>query len=93
MPKEALDIEEGANLSITIDVQPPLSDEERIKLTKSAAGSWKGSRDPAELKRGIIPVSFCPTSDRTMNVCRGFRRNSRQGGKSATTRPTSRLWT
>ena len=53
VPKEALDIEEGANLSITIDVQPPLSDEERIKLTKSAAGSWKGSRDPAELKRMI----------------------------------------
>ncbi len=53
MPKEALDIEEGANLSITIDVKPPLSGEERIKLTKSAAGSWKGSRDPAELKRMI----------------------------------------
>ena len=53
VPMEALDIEEGADLSITIDVKPPLSGEERIKLTKSAAGSWKGSRDPVELKRMI----------------------------------------
>ena len=51
VPMEALDIEEGADLSITIDIRPPLSDEERIELTKSAAGSWKGSGDPAEMKR------------------------------------------
>ena len=51
VPMEALDIEEGADLSITIDVRPPLSDQERIELTKSAAGSWEGSDDPSELKR------------------------------------------
>ena len=53
VPMEALDIEEGADLSITIDIRPPLSDEERINLTKSAAGSWKGSGDPGELKRTL----------------------------------------
>lgn len=53
VPMEALDIEDGADLSITIDFRPPISDEERIKLTKSAAGGWKGSGAPGELKRTL----------------------------------------
>ncbi len=53
VPLERLDIEEGAELSIDIDVEPRRSDEERMKRTMSAAGGWKGSHDPEELKRTL----------------------------------------
>ena len=51
MPLEPLDLEEGREVMVSIDADPQLSDEERLKITKSAAGGWKGSQDPEELKR------------------------------------------
>ena len=53
VPLERLDIEEGAELSVDIDVEPQLSFEERIEITKSSAGGWKGLHDPEELKRTL----------------------------------------
>ena len=104
VPLERLDIEEGAELSVEIDVEPRSSDQERIKrtmsaardqerpydtevptineifddirkslshipkaaepeprlsfeerieITKSSAGGWKGLHDPEEFKRMI----------------------------------------
>ena len=51
MPLEPLDLEEGREVMVSIDADSQLSDEERLKITKSAAGGWKGSHDPEELKR------------------------------------------
>ena len=53
IPIERLDIEEGAELSVDIDIQPRRSDKERIKRTMSAAGGWKGHHDPEALKRTL----------------------------------------
>ena len=46
IPLEDLDIEEGAELSIDINVESRASGQERIKRTMSAAGGWKRNRDP-----------------------------------------------
>ena len=53
VPLERLDIEEGAELSVDIDIAPSRSDQERMKRTMSAAGGWKGHHDPEELKRTL----------------------------------------
>ena len=53
VPLERLDIEEGAELSVDIDVAPGRSDQERMKRTMSSAGGWKGLHDPEEFKRTI----------------------------------------
>ena len=55
VPFERLDIEEGAELSVEIaaESESRLSFEERIEITKSSAGSWKGLHDPEEFKRMI----------------------------------------
>ena len=53
IPLERLDIEEGAELSVDIDIQPRRSDKERMKRTMSAAGGWKGHHDPESLKRTL----------------------------------------
>ena len=52
-PLEKLDLEEGAEITLSIDDGPELSLEERIEKMKSAAGAWKGKHDPEELKRMI----------------------------------------
>ena len=53
VPLERLDIEEGADLSVDIDVEPHASNHDRMKRTMSAAGGWKGRHDPEELKRTL----------------------------------------
>lgn len=50
-PLEPLDLEEGAEVVISIDAISDNPSEERIKTTLSAAGGWKGTRDPDELIR------------------------------------------
>ena len=52
-PLEKLDLEEGAEVTLSIEVEERLSKEERIERSKSAAGAWKGKRDPEELKRKL----------------------------------------
>ena len=51
---EPLDIEEGANLRVSIEVESPASRADRSrKALRAAAGGWKGSHDPDELIRDI----------------------------------------
>ena len=52
-PEFALDLKEGDEVTLTVESQPPLSFEERIEITKSSAGGWKGLHDPEEFKRTI----------------------------------------
>ena len=52
-PEFSLDLEEGAEITLTVESQPSLSFEERIEITKSAAGGWKGLHDPEEFKSMI----------------------------------------
>ena len=50
-PLEPLDLEDGAEVFISIDAPLDTPSEERVKTTKSAAGGWKGSQDPDRLIR------------------------------------------
>ena len=52
-PETPLALEEGAEVTLTVESEPSLSLEERIELTKSSAGGWKGLHDPEEFKRTI----------------------------------------
>ena len=50
VPMETLDIEEGASLLVSIEVQSQVSDAERgLKALRATAGGWKGTHDPDEL--------------------------------------------
>ena len=54
VPLEPLDLEEGANLSISIEVESKASRAERgLKALRATAGSWKGAQDADELVREI----------------------------------------
>ena len=62
-PLDPLDLEEGSEVMVSVESAPAdtirkesidthqQSFEERIKITQSAAGGWKGSGDPEALKR------------------------------------------
>ena len=52
-PLVPLDLSEGDVVTLAIEVEERLSKEERIERSKSAAGAWKGKRDPEELKRKL----------------------------------------
>ena len=54
MPLEPLDIEEGASLRVSVEVESRASRTERgLKALRAAAGGWKGSHNPDELIRDI----------------------------------------
>ena len=53
VPLEPLDIEEGADLSVDIQIKPARSAEERRKRTISAIGAWKDREDIEEMKRRL----------------------------------------
>ena len=61
-PLEPLDLEEGAEVTVSIDTKR-LSLEERIKITMSSAGGWAGSHDPEELKRMIYEARITGSRD------------------------------
>ncbi len=45
-PLEPLDLNDGAEITVTLeDMSPPLSEEERRKRFLSSAGGWKGIVD------------------------------------------------
>ena len=45
MPAVPLDIEEGAEVTLSVEVVHKLSLEERIEITKSSAGAWAGNSE------------------------------------------------
>ena len=53
MPHAPLDLEEGAEVTLSVESVDEPSLEERIKITKSAAGKWKGLHDPEEFIRRV----------------------------------------
>ena len=54
MPLEPMDIEEGASLRVSVEVESQASRAERgLKALRAAAGGWKGTHDPEELIRDI----------------------------------------
>ena len=53
MPLTPLDLEEGAEVTLSVESVNELSLEERIKITKAAAGKWKGLHDPEEFIRRV----------------------------------------
>ena len=55
-PALDLDLEDGAEVSLTIESEPQLTMEERVAITKLSAGGWMGLRDPDEFKRAIYEV-------------------------------------
>lgn len=52
-PEFALDLEDGDEVTLTVESEPRLTFEERIEITRSSAGGWKGLHDPEELIRDI----------------------------------------
>ena len=46
VPELALDLQEGEEVTLTVESGPGLSFAERIEITKSAAGGWKGAARP-----------------------------------------------
>ncbi len=50
-PLEPLDLEEGEEVMVSIEDIPSL--DRKIEALREAAGGWKGSHDPEELKRMI----------------------------------------
>ena len=54
VPLKPLDIEEGARLSVSVEVESRDSRAERgLKALRATAGGWKGAGDPDELIRDI----------------------------------------
>jgi len=51
MPLEPLDLEEGKE--VTVSIEEAGSPEESLRALKLAAGAWKGTHDPDELLRNI----------------------------------------
>ena len=52
-PEFALDLEDGDEVTLTVESEPSLSFEERVELTRSSAGGWKGLHDPEEFIQAI----------------------------------------
>ena len=50
-PLEAIDLEEGAEVSVSIEETP--SPKHDLEAFRRAAGGWKGNSDPEGLKRMI----------------------------------------
>ena len=50
-PLEAIDLEEGAEVSLSIEEEP--SRERKLEAFRRSAGGWKGNSDPEELIRMI----------------------------------------
>ena len=63
VPLEPLEIQEGANLSVSIDVESRASRAERgLKALRATAGGWKDTRDADELIRDIYEARLAGSS-------------------------------
>ena len=66
VPLEPLDIEEGADLFVQVQVKPVRSPEERRKSTMSAIGAWKGRRDIEEMKRRLHDARIAGSEEKPL---------------------------
>ncbi len=61
-PLEAIDLEEGAEVSLSIEEEPsPKHDPEAMR---AGAGGWVGQHDPEELKRTIYEARITGSRER-----------------------------
>ena len=63
-PLESLALEEGAEVTVSIDVRPAMSEEERRVQSRAAVGAWKGKIDGEELKRTLYEARISGSRDR-----------------------------
>ena len=63
LPLEPLDLEDGEEVTVSIGTEPQLSDDERLRITQSAAGGWKGSHDAEELKRMLYEARLAGSQE------------------------------
>ena len=62
VPLKPLDIEEGAELSVSIEVESQTARAKRgRKALRATAGRWKGTHDPDELIRDIYQARMSGT--------------------------------
>lgn len=53
VPLDELDLEEGAEITLSIDDAPQLSPEERAEKMKSTAGVWTEQEDLEKIRRAL----------------------------------------
>ena len=62
VPLEPLDIEEGAELSVSVEVESRTARANRgLEALRAIAGRWKGTHDPDELIRDIYQARLSGT--------------------------------
>ena len=62
VPLKPLDIEEGADLSVSVEVESQTARAKRgIKVLQATAGRWKCTHDPDELIRDIYQARLSGT--------------------------------
>ena len=60
-PLERLDLEEGAEVTVSIGDDPP--SDKSIQALRATAGAWKGKHDPEELKRMLLETRTAGLTD------------------------------
>ncbi len=53
-PLDKLDLDEGAEVTVSIDDEPELTAEERIAILKSVAGAWEGNSEYWERTKHML---------------------------------------
>ena len=67
-PLEPLNLEEGKEVTLAIDSAPRLPAEQRRRMTRSAAGRWKGTHDPDELLRSIYSDRLAESASSALHL-------------------------
>ena len=52
-PSEPIDLEEGQEVLVSIDAEPALPGDEKLKLSISTAGAWKGKLFAERMKQAL----------------------------------------
>ena len=52
-PSESVDLEEGQEVIVSIDAEPALPGDEKLKLSISTAGAWKGKLFAERMKQNL----------------------------------------
>ena len=88
-PLDKLDLEEGAEVTVSIDDEPELTAEERIEILKSVAGAWEGNSEYWERTKEMLYESRI-TSSRTARLsAREWLKEVRKHKAASPTRVTS----
>ena len=64
-PLEPLALEEGSEVTVSIDVRPAMSEEERRAHSRAAVGAWKGKIDGEKLKQTLYEARTSGSRDQS----------------------------